>query len=55
MDIWREVTGDDSITQVHVEKLKDADGKGAAEMAAYAAKDSSICKTTLFSRRFTTH
>ena len=39
LEIWREVTGDDSITQVHVEKLKDADGKGAAEMAAYAAKD----------------
>ena len=40
LEIWREVTGDDSITQVHVQKLKDADGKGAAEMAAYAAKDS---------------
>ena len=39
LEIWREVTGDDSITQVHVQKLKDADGKGAAEMAAYAAKD----------------
>ena len=40
LEIWREVTGDDSITQVRVQKLKDADGKGAAEMAAYAAKDS---------------
>lgn len=39
LDIWREVTGDPSITQVHVQKLKDADGKGAAEVAAYAAKD----------------
>ena len=40
LEIWREVTGDETITQVHVQKLKDADGKGAAEMAAYAAKDS---------------
>lgn len=39
LDIWREVTGDPSITQVHVQKLTDADGKGAAEVAAYAAKD----------------
>ena len=39
LDIWREVTGDPSITQVHVQKLSDADGKGAAEVAAYAAKD----------------
>ena len=40
LELWREVTGDEKITQVDVRRLKNSAEKGAAEIAAYTAKDS---------------
>ena len=40
LELWREVTGDERITQVDVRRLKNSADKGAAEVAAYTAKDS---------------
>ena len=40
LELWREVTGDEKITQVDVRRLKNSADKGAAEIAAYTAKDS---------------
>ena len=40
LELWREVTGDEKITQVDVRRLKNSTDKGAAEIAAYTAKDS---------------
>ena len=40
LELWREVTGNEKITQVDVRRLKNSADKGAAEIAAYTAKDS---------------
>ena len=40
LELWREVTGNEKITQVDVRRLKNSADKSAAEVAAYTAKDS---------------
>lgn len=40
LELWQEVTGDKTITQVDVRRLKKNGGKEVNEIAAYAAKDS---------------
>lgn len=52
LDMWRDVMGDDSITQVDVRRVKNngnkndvSQGKAANEVAAYAAKDEDYFKS----------
>lgn len=40
LELWREATGDNSIMQVNVKKVKANDNKEVAELAKYGAKDS---------------
>ena len=40
LELWQEATGDPTITQVKVKKVRKNRGKEAAEIAKYAAKDS---------------
>ncbi|WP_013631090.1 protein rep [Staphylococcus simulans] len=40
LDLWRDVTGIDEITQVHVQKIKQNNNKELYEMAKYSGKDS---------------
>ena len=40
LELWREVTGDERITQVDVRRVENSADKGVAEVAAYTAKDS---------------
>ena len=40
LDLWKESTGDSSITQVDVRKAKNKDKKAVYELAKYSAKDS---------------
>lgn len=39
LEMWREAMGDESITQVHIQKVKANGGKEIGEIAKYAAKD----------------
>ena len=43
LELWREVTGDERITQVDVRRLKNSADKGAAEVAAYTARTQNTC------------
>ena len=54
LELWREVTGDERITQVDVRRLKNSADKGAAEVAAYTAKGLRIHAFAGFSTYFTT-
>ncbi|HBO6125281.1 TPA: protein rep [Pseudomonas aeruginosa] len=40
LNLWRDVTGIDEITQVHVQKIKQNNNKELYEMAKYSGKDS---------------
>nr|WP_237450796.1 protein rep [Staphylococcus simulans] len=40
LNLWRDVTGNDEITQVHVQKIKQNNNKELYEMAKYSGKDS---------------
>ena len=40
LNLWRDVTDNDEITQVHVQKIKQNNNKELYEMAKYSGKDS---------------
>ena len=40
LELWKECTGDNSITQVHIQKAKNDNAKQVYEVAKYSAKDS---------------
>ena len=43
LDMWREVTGDYTITQVHIERIKEKQtGNAVAEIAKYSAKSNDM-------------
>ena len=54
LELWREVTRDERITQVDVRRLKNSADKGAAEVAAYTARTQNTCFRRRFSTYFTT-
>ena len=39
LEMWRDVTGNSEITQVHIQKVKQNNNKELYEMAKYSGKD----------------